>query len=66
MHAETREKVGWRRWPLRLLALVLRWYLRRRSPYRGFNGVYADPWRAISQRWGDPRPSQPWANAGVT
>jgi hypothetical protein len=58
MHAETRAKVGWRRWPLRLLAPVLRYYLRRRSPYRGFPGVYADPWRAINQRWGDPRPSQ--------
>jgi nucleoside-diphosphate-sugar epimerase len=58
MLAETRAKVGWRRWPLRLLAPVLRYYLRRRSPYRGFPGVYADPWRAINQRWGDARPSR--------
>jgi nucleoside-diphosphate-sugar epimerase len=58
MYAETRAKVGWRRWPLRLLASVLRWYLRRRSPYRGFPGVYADPWGAINARWGDPRARQ--------
>jgi nucleoside-diphosphate-sugar epimerase len=58
MYAEIRTKVGWRRWPLPLLVPALRWYLRRRSPYRGFAGVYADPWRAINQRWGDPRPRQ--------
>jgi nucleoside-diphosphate-sugar epimerase len=57
-YAEIRAKVGWRRWPLRLLAPVLRCYLKRRSPYRGFPGVDADPWGAINQRWGDPRPSQ--------
>ena len=55
MYAEIRVKVGWRRWPLRLLAPALRWYLTRRSPYRGFPGVYADPWGAINARWGDPR-----------
>jgi nucleoside-diphosphate-sugar epimerase len=56
MYAEIRAKVGWRRWPLPLLAPALGWYLRRRSPYRGFPGVYADPWGAITQRWGDPHP----------
>jgi nucleoside-diphosphate-sugar epimerase len=58
MYAEIRATVGWRRRPLRLLAPALRWYLRRRSPYRGFLGVYADPWGAINARWGDPRPPQ--------
>jgi nucleoside-diphosphate-sugar epimerase len=57
MFAEIRAKVGWCRWPLRLLVPALRWYLRRRSPYRGFPGDYADPWNAIEKRWGDPRPS---------
>ncbi|MBW0017164.1 MAG: NAD(P)-dependent oxidoreductase, partial [Mycobacterium sp.] len=38
MNAELRVKVGWRRWFLRLLAPALRYYLRRRSPYRGFPG----------------------------
>jgi nucleoside-diphosphate-sugar epimerase len=56
MYAEMRAKVGWRRWPLRLLAPALRWYLTSRSPYRGFPGTYADPWGAIRQRWGDPGP----------
>jgi nucleoside-diphosphate-sugar epimerase len=58
MHAEIRAKVGWRRWPLRPLAPALRWYLRRRSPYRGFPDAYADPWGAINERWGDPRAPQ--------
>jgi nucleoside-diphosphate-sugar epimerase len=44
LYAEIRAKVGWRRWPLRLLAPALRWYLGRRSPYRGFPGIHADPW----------------------
>ena len=43
VYSEIRTKVGWRRWPLRLLVPALRWYLGRRSPYRGFNGVYAGP-----------------------
>jgi nucleoside-diphosphate-sugar epimerase len=58
MYAQIRAKVGWRRWPLRLLVPALRWYLRRGSPYRGFPRGYADPWGAINQRWGDPRPPQ--------
>ncbi|HZC53123.1 MAG TPA: NAD-dependent epimerase/dehydratase family protein, partial [Mycobacterium sp.] len=57
MYAEIRARVGWRRWFLRPLAPVLRWYLRRRSPYRGFPGDHADPWGAIEKRWGDPRPA---------
>ena len=56
MLAETRAAVGWRRLLVALLAPWLRWYLRRRSPYRGFPGVHADPWTAIAERWGDPLP----------
>jgi nucleoside-diphosphate-sugar epimerase len=56
MYAEIRARVGWRRWLLRPLAPVLRWYLKRRSPYRGFPGIHAAPWEAIERRWGDPRP----------
>jgi nucleoside-diphosphate-sugar epimerase len=58
MNDELRAKVGWRRALLRLLAPVLRWYLRRNSPYRGITGTYSDPIRALEQRWGDPRPAQ--------
>jgi nucleoside-diphosphate-sugar epimerase len=58
MNTELRAKVGWRRALLRLLAPVVRWYLRRQSPYRGIAGRYANPMRALEQRWGDPRPSR--------
>jgi nucleoside-diphosphate-sugar epimerase len=66
MYAEIRAEVGWRRWPLRLLVPALRWYLRRGSPYRGFPGNYADPWGAINQRWGDPRPPQHLGSVAAT
>ncbi|WP_205878464.1 NAD-dependent epimerase/dehydratase family protein [Mycobacterium camsae] len=56
MLAETRAKVGWRRLLLRMAAPAVRWYLLRRSPYRAFPGVAADPMRAIQRRWGDPSP----------
>ncbi|WP_236983699.1 MULTISPECIES: NAD-dependent epimerase/dehydratase family protein [Mycobacterium] len=56
--AETRAKVGWLRFPLRLAAPLVRWYLRRKSPYRGFPGATADPMRAIARRFGDPAPSE--------
>ena len=54
--AETRDIVGWRRWPLRTAAPILRAFLQSRSPYRNDPGVYADPWGAIGRRWGDPSP----------
>ena len=57
MLEETRAEVGWRRFLLRLCAPVVRWYLRRHSPYRGFAGATADPMGAIEKRWGDPRVS---------
>jgi nucleoside-diphosphate-sugar epimerase len=66
MHAETRGILGRRRWLLRLVAPVLRWHLKRRSPYRGFGGGHADPWRALDRRWGDPRPSECLAAESVT
>jgi nucleoside-diphosphate-sugar epimerase len=56
MFAETREEVAWRRWPLRAVAPIMRAYLRSRSPYRHRASVYADPWGAISRKWGDPSP----------
>jgi nucleoside-diphosphate-sugar epimerase len=56
MFAELRRTVGWRRWPLQLVAPVTRAYLSRHAPYRGIPGRYAQPWEAISKRWGDPRP----------
>jgi len=54
--AETRDAVGWRRWPLRAAAPIMRAYLRSRFPYRGRDGTYADLWGAIRRQWGDPSP----------
>ncbi len=54
--AQTRDDVGWRRWPLRAAAPIVGAFLRPRSPYRHRAGVYADPWGAISRKWGDPFP----------
>jgi nucleoside-diphosphate-sugar epimerase len=54
--AETRDRVGFRRYPLRVIAPVMRTYLRSQSPYRHTPGRFADPWVAIASRWGDPSP----------
>jgi nucleoside-diphosphate-sugar epimerase len=56
MFAETRAKVGWRRWPLGAIAPAMGAFLRSRAPYRRDTGAYADPWGAISRKWGDPSP----------
>jgi nucleoside-diphosphate-sugar epimerase len=54
--AETHDAVGWRRWALGAAAPLLRVLLRSRAPYRHSPAVYADPWGAISRKWGDPSP----------
>jgi nucleoside-diphosphate-sugar epimerase len=56
MFAETRDEVGWRRWPLKAAAPIMRAVLGPRAPYRHHDGVYADPWGAIKRKWGDPLP----------
>jgi nucleoside-diphosphate-sugar epimerase len=50
--AETAEKAGWKRYPLRLVAPLAREYLKRRSPYFSQPGSYADPWQAVRRKWG--------------
>ncbi len=50
--AQTAEKAGWMRYPLRLVAPLAREVLRRRSPYYGRPGRYADPWGAVRRKWG--------------
>lgn len=50
--AETAEKAGWKRGPLRLIAPLAREYLKHRSPYFGQPGRYADPWEAVRRKWG--------------
>lgn len=56
MLAEMRAAVGWRRYPMRLLAPVVRQVLKRRAAYRNAPGRYADPWGAIRAGLGDPTP----------
>ncbi len=50
--AETAEKTGWKRYPLRLAAPLARAFLKRRSPYYGQPGRYANPWEAVRRKWG--------------
>ncbi len=53
---EMRATVGWRRYPMALVAPLVRILLARQAAYRGAPGRYADPWGAIRSRLGDPRP----------
>lgn len=52
--AETAERAGWKRYPLRLAAPLAREYLKRRSPYYRQPGRYANPWDAVRRKWGAP------------
>jgi D-erythronate 2-dehydrogenase len=54
MIAEMRDNVGWRRYPMRLVAPFARHFLKRRAPYRDAPGRYADPWGAIRAEFGEP------------
>lgn len=56
MLAEMRAAAGWRRYPMRLISPIARQVLKRRAAYRDSPGRYADPWRVIRARLGDPRP----------
>jgi nucleoside-diphosphate-sugar epimerase len=54
MLAEMRERMGWKRYALRLVAPLARVFLARRAAYRNAPGTYADLWGAIRARMGDP------------
>lgn len=54
MLAETAQNVGWKRYPLRLVAPLARRYLERQSPYYREPGGYANPWQAVRRKWGAP------------
>lgn len=56
MLAEIRARTGLLRYLAAPAAPLLRWYLRRLSPYRGDPRAFADPWNAIRTRLGDPDP----------
>ena len=47
-------RTGWKRYPLRLMAPLVREFLTRRSPYYRQPGRYANPWEAVRTRWGAP------------
>ena len=55
---ETAEKAGWKRYPFRLAAPLVGFFLRKQSAYRDHPGQYADPWGAIRNKWGDPGPDK--------
>ncbi|OBK71052.1 NAD(P)-dependent oxidoreductase [Mycobacterium sp. 1274761.0] len=44
-------RVGWWRYLFAAIAPAVRLMLRRRMPYRGLPGVYADPWNLVTRRW---------------
>lgn len=55
MLAEIRRRIGWKRFPMRLLAPIAAPVLQRRLEYRdACPGQYADPWEAVRARFGDP------------
>ena len=56
MLAEMRDRAGWTRLPMRLIAPAAREFLKRRAAYRKAPGRYADPWGAIRARLGEPAP----------
>ncbi|MGA9490700.1 MAG: NAD(P)-dependent oxidoreductase [Mycobacterium sp.] len=49
--AETADRMGWRRYPARLIAPLAHALLKRRSPYYRYPGRYADPWGVIDAKW---------------
>jgi nucleoside-diphosphate-sugar epimerase len=56
MLAETAERMGWRRYAMRLGAPLVHALLKRRSPYHRYPGRYADPWGVIAAKWPHPFP----------
>jgi len=56
MLIETAENAGIKRPLLRIIAPLAKQILKRQTAYHGTGLRYADPWKAISDKWGDPRP----------
>ena len=54
MMAELRAQFGWKRYPARLIAPIVRAVMKRRGAYWKAPGQYADPWGAIRAKLGDP------------
>lgn len=56
MLIETADSAGVKRPLLRIIAPLAKLILKRQTAYHGTGLRYADPWKAISDKWGDPRP----------
>lgn len=54
--AETAAKAGAKRYLLQVIAPLAKVVLRMRTPYYRSGKKFADPWRTIADKWGDPRP----------
>jgi nucleoside-diphosphate-sugar epimerase len=52
MLAEIRAHVGWKRYPMRLVAPVVRQTFKRQGAYRKAPGQYANVWEALGSRFG--------------
>lgn len=56
MLAETATRAGALRGLLRMVAPLARRVLQSRAPYHRSGQQFADPWRAIADKWNEPRP----------
>lgn len=54
MLEEIRAIVGWKRYPMRLLTPLARWYVKRVAAQHDCPSEYADPWGAIRAKLGEP------------
>jgi nucleoside-diphosphate-sugar epimerase len=54
MVAELQAQAGWKRYPGRVVAPIVRAVMQRRSAYWKAPGQYADPWGAIRAKLGEP------------
>jgi nucleoside-diphosphate-sugar epimerase len=58
MLAELQTRAGWKRYPGRLVAPLIREFMKRRGAYWQNPGQYADPWGAIRSKLGEPAPDE--------
>ena len=54
--ADTAAYLGWKRYPMKLAAPVVRRYFAKNNVYQGVPGPYADLWNTIGTKWGEPGP----------
>lgn len=52
--ADTAAFIGWKRWPMKLAAPIVRRYFEKNNVYQGVPGPYADLWNTLRARWGEP------------